>query len=154
MTTPTGDEHIQPDLVPRQRGALFWVTVVAGWLLIAWGLRGALMHHVDTRPAELARFVVGSALVHDLVFAPLVLAGGVAIARVVPATWRAPTQAALIISGTLALFAYPEVRGFAHKLNNPTSLPHNYTVNTVLIIFVVCVITAAITAVHRRLKRP
>jgi hypothetical protein len=129
---------------------LFWATAVAGWLLIAWGIRGALHHHIDTRPAEMARFFVGGALIHDLVFAPLVLAAGFLVQRAVSRRWRAYVQGALIICGTVALFAYPEVRGYAHALNNPTSLPHNYTVNLAIVIALVCASTAILAAVRGR----
>lgn len=135
------------------RGALFWISAVAGWALIGWGLRGALHHHVDTRPASLTRFFIGGALIHDLVFAPVVLAGGVALARLVRGPARAPVQAALLISGTVVLFSYPEIRGFAHGLHNPTSLPHNYTANTAIVVGVVWVGVLAVAIVRRRVRR-
>ena len=43
---------------PR-RGPLFWASAAAGWALILWGVRGALHHRIDTRPAQLARFLLG-----------------------------------------------------------------------------------------------
>ena len=57
----------------RRVGPLFWISAAAGWLVIGWGLRGIFQHSLDTRPANLARFVVGGALLHDLIVAPLVL---------------------------------------------------------------------------------
>jgi hypothetical protein len=144
VSVPAG-EH-----VPARRGVLFWVTAAIGWAFIGWGVRGALVHHIDTRPDELARFFVGSAVIHDLVFAPLVLAGGVMVSRLVRPRWRAPVQAALLIAGTLALFAYPEVRGFAHRLHNPTSLPHNYAANLAVVVGAVCLGTAVIALARRR----
>ena len=134
--------------VPR-RGPLFWGSAVAGWALIGWGVRGALHHRIDTRPGQLARFLLGGALAHDLILAPLVLLVGVALARAVPGRWRAPVQAALFISGTMVLFSYPEVRGYAHVLRNPTSLPHDYAANLVVVVGVVIAGTAAV-AIGRR----
>jgi hypothetical protein len=139
---------------PARRGLLFWSSAAIGWVLIGWGIRGALIHHIDTRPPELARFFVGGALVHDLLFAPIVMAGGLLVARIVPARWRAAVQAALLVSGTFALFAYPEVRGFAHRLRNPTSLPYNYGANLVIVIAVICLLSSAVTVVHHRRSRP
>jgi len=43
---------------PR-RGWLFWGSAAAGWAVILWGVRGALHHHVDTRPGQLVRFLLG-----------------------------------------------------------------------------------------------
>ena len=129
--------------VPR-RGPLFWGSAAAGWALIGWGLRGALHHRIDTRPGQLARFLLGGALAHDLLLAPLVLLAGVALSRAVRGRWRAPVQAALFISGTLALFTYPELRGYAHALHNPTSLPHNYTADLFVVLGAVVVGTVAV----------
>jgi hypothetical protein len=115
----------------------FWLTAAVGWAIIAYGLRGMFHHRIDTRPADLARFTVGGALLHDLIFAPVVLAVGLLIARAVTGRSRAIVQAALFVSGCLALFSYPVVRGFGHAAHNPSSLPHNYTANLAIVIGVV-----------------
>ena len=139
---PPPEPHPRPD----HRGAGFWLSAAAGWALIGWGVRGAVDHRLDTRPPDLARFFVAGVAVHDLLFAPLVLVAGVAVGRLAPRRWRSHVQGALIVSGVLALFAYPEVRGFAHGLNNPTSLPHNYAANLILVVATVW-LGAAVMAV-------
>ena len=132
------------ETLPPRRGRLFWITAALGWAVIGWGLRGALIHHIDTRPDELARYFIGSALVHDLLFAPVYVSPAV-YAR--PFVERLP---GLVNSrGTLVLFAYPEVRGFAHALHNPTSLPHNYAANLALVLALVVAGIAVGTAVTR-----
>ena len=131
---------------PR-RGVLFWASTAAGWSLILWGVRGALHHRIDTRPGQLARFLVGGALAHDLVLAPLVLLAGTALARTVKGRWRAPVQTALFISGTLLLFTYPALRGYARVLHNPTSLPYDYATNLALVVGAVLAGTAAVAIV-------
>jgi len=137
----------------EDRGALFWLSAAAGWALIAWGVRGALHHHIDTRPPEMARFFIGGVVLHDLVFAPLVLAAGFVAGRAVKGRWRAPVQAALFISGCAALFAWPEVRDYARILHNPSSLPHNYTANLLIVCGVACVGTALVSVVVVRIRR-
>jgi hypothetical protein len=132
----------------RYRGAAFWISSVAGWAIIGWGLRGVLHHQIDTRPAELLRFFTVGVLTHDLLFAPLVLAAGLAVARAVPGRWRALVQAGLIISGVVALFAYPEVRGYARVLHNPTSLPHNYAAHLAAVVTAVAGATALLGGVQ------
>jgi hypothetical protein len=122
---------------------------MAGWALILWGVRGALHHRVDTRPGQLARFLVGGALAHDLVLAPAVLLIGVLVARTISGRWRAPLQSALIISGTLILFTWPEVRGYGRILRNSTSLPHDYAVNLAVVVAGVAVIVVAVAVVAR-----
>ncbi len=140
-----------PTPVTHRTGPLFWITAVAGWAIIGYGGRGLFQHHVDTRPANLARFVVSGLVLHDLIFAPLVLAAGVAVARTVPGRYRAQVQAAIFISGCLALFSYPLVRGYGHAAHNPSSLPHNYAANLALLLGLVW--AAATVVVLVRLRR-
>ena len=137
---------------------LFWLSAAVGWAIIAYGLRGLFHHHVDTRPANLARFVVGGALVHDLVFAPLVLVAGVLVARAFRGSTRSWVQAGLLISGCLVLFSYPLVRDYAKVLHNPSSLPHDYSANlaiTVGVVWAIVVVGAlAVAALRRRRAAP
>jgi hypothetical protein len=100
---------------------------------MAWGIRGIFVHRVDTRPPDLARFFVGGIIAHDLVFAPLVVAAGLALRRVAPPRVRAPAQAAAFLAGVTFLFAYPGIRRYARVLHNPTSLPHHYLANAALV---------------------
>lgn len=133
-------------------GVRFWVTAAAGWLVIAFGIRGALLHHVDTRPRDLVTFVVGGALLHDLVFAPLVVGAGVLVGRLVPGRGRAPVQVALIVGGIVALFAYPLVRGFGRATGNPTSLPHDYATNLAVVVGIVWLAVGSGALLHRSLN--
>jgi hypothetical protein len=132
-----------PGGIVRHRGAAFWIGTAAGWALIAWGVRGVFLHRVDTRPGQLLRFFVTGLAGHDLLFAPVILGAGILIARVVPARWRSTLQAALVVAGTGVLYAYPLVRGYGHALNNPTSLPRNYTAGLAIVVTVVGVVAAA-----------
>lgn len=131
----------------------FWISAAIGWAIIAYGLRGLFHHHVDTRPPNLGLFVIGGDVVHDLLFAPVVLLIGVAVARVAPRRWRSGVQAALIISGCLMLFAYPLVRDYARVIHNPSSLPHNYTANLTIVIGAVWVVTLAVFVFRARAGR-
>src|SRR5581483_6136234 len=98
---------------------------------------------------------IGGALVHDLLLAPLVTLLGVAVSRAVPASIRAVVQAALIISGVVLLFSWPLVRGYAHILHNPSSLPRNYTASVGIVLGAVWAVAAvlAIAAVRRGRQR-
>ncbi len=146
--SPATLEPAQDD--DRRAGPLFWISAAAGWAVIAWGLRGIFQHSLDTRPANLARFVVGGALLHDLVVAPLVILAGVLIARAVPGRSRAVVQGALAVSGIVALFSYPLVRAYGLAANNPTSLPHNYTANLLIVLGVVWAVAAGLIIARLR----
>ncbi|HVL04776.1 MAG TPA: hypothetical protein VM388_02230 [Acidimicrobiales bacterium] len=136
---------------PRPAGPRFWITAAAGWALIGWGVYGIVSNSLDTRPADLARFVVGGALLHDLLVAPLAIVAGVLVARAVPTPARAPVQAALAVSAIVALFAWPLVRAYGLAAGNPTSLPHNYGRNLLVVLGVVWAVAGG--AVILRLKR-
>jgi hypothetical protein len=137
--------------VTRGERLRFWISAAVGWAVIVWGVIGIFSNSLDTRPANLATFVVGGALLHDLVVAPLVVLVGVLIARAAPAPARGPVQAALAVSAIIAVFAYPLVRGYGLAANNPTSLPHNYGLNLIVVLGVVWAVAAG--AVVMRLKR-
>lgn len=141
------------------RGTAFWVSAAAGWALIAWGFAGVARHQVDTRPADLARFVAGGLLVHDLVLVPTTLLAALVVVWVVPRRWRRWVQAALVVAAPLALFAYPLVRGFGRIPTNPTALPHDYATNLAWVVAVVVTAVAVVSAVmacrvRARLRAP
>jgi hypothetical protein len=127
---------------PRPAGARFWISAGVGWAAITWGVVNIFRHSLDTRPANLAKFVVGGALLHDLLVAPLVIVAGVLVARSVPARARGPVQAALAVSGIVALFSWPLVRAYGLAAHNPTSLPHNYGWNLLIVLGVVWAVAA------------
>jgi hypothetical protein len=134
----------------HKAGPGFWVSAAIGWVVIGIGLRGIFEKHVDTRPGQLARFVVGGALVHDLFVAPLVILAAVLVARAVPGRARPFVQAALVVTAVVALFAYPLVRAYGLATNNPTSLPHNYAANLLVVLGLVWATAAALA--FRRLR--
>ena len=61
--------------------------------------------------------------------------------------------AALFVTGALALFSYPLVRAYGLAANNPTSLPHNYTLNLAVVLGVVWAVAAAVLVVRLRPRR-
>ena len=142
-----------PEAERHRLGPRFWLTALAGWSIIAIGLRGILSNPIDTRPPELARFVVGGALLHDLVVAPLVLVLAAGLAKVVPGRARPVVQAALVATAALALFSYPLVRGYGRAAGNPTSLPHDYALNLTIVLGVVWAVAAVALLLRMRNSR-
>lgn len=140
-----------PDERAKSGAKLFWLSAIAGWAVIAYGIRGLFHHHVDTNPSDLAWFVVGGALLHDLLVAPLLLIAGVVVARAVRGRVRAIVQAALIVSGALALFSYPLIRGYGNAVHNPSALPHNYAAGLAIVLATVWAVASilAVVAIRR-----
>lgn len=137
----------------RRHGARFWLSAATGWLVIGIGLRGVFQHTIDTRPASLARFVVGGALLHDLVVAPLVLLVAFGVTRTVPRRARPVIQAAIVITAVVALFSYPLVRAYGRATHNPTSLPHNYALNLTIVLSAVWAIAGIFILLRTRRLR-
>jgi hypothetical protein len=103
-----------------------WIGLILGGPVIAFGIAGAVNDADRTHPAELARWVLGAALAHDLVFAPLVLASGWTLARIKRGRRPRSVHWALATSVVLALFAWPFVRGYGRSATVPSLLPRNY----------------------------
>jgi hypothetical protein len=112
-----------PDTTSR-RGLV--VGLVLGVPLVAYGGRGALVDGARTHPAELARWVVGAAIVNDLVLIPLVLAVGWAAHRFTPARLWPAIRAGLVTTAVLTLVAWPFVRGYGRDPANPSLLSRDY----------------------------
>jgi amino acid transporter len=94
--------------------------------VIAVGVRGLLENANRTHPPDWALWFVGADIVHDALFAPAIVAAGVAVTKLVPGSVRRHVQAALIMSGTVSLLVIPILRGYGRRPHNPSHLPRNY----------------------------
>ncbi len=136
--------HRRPAAPPRTtHGAGFWAAVVAGVAIAAYGVKGYFDTYPDlTRRLSLARWIIGVDLVHDLLFAPLVLVGGIVVRRIVPARALAPVQGALMASGIVLLIAWRPLHASAAYKHNATAQPLNYTTATLTVLGVIWTIGA------------
>jgi hypothetical protein len=95
------------------------------------GLYGAylLLSRQDQDQLVSAALWLGAGVVlHDFVLAPLVLGVVYLGARVVPAGYRAPAVAGLVVLVTVTLFAIPVLGGFGERPDNDTLLNRSYGV--------------------------
>ena len=80
-----------------------------GLAALAWG--GVLFaeYALPLRPDVFGAvgYLVGGPLVNDGVIAPLTAVFGVVLGRVVPRPWKAPVVAGTVITGVLAIVAFP-----------------------------------------------
>jgi hypothetical protein len=148
-----GRDHRLPDTTSR---AGLVAGLVLGLPLVAVGLRGALVNADRTHPAELAAWVVGSAVVHDVVVVPAVVAVGWLGRRVVPAPAWPAVRAGLAAAGVLAVVAWPFVRGYGRDPANPSLLPRDYGAGLAAGLAAIALATAAasLVAVLRARRRP
>lgn len=129
-----------------KRSRTFWPMMIAGMALSAYGLAGLLG---DVRVGDVMSWLTyfgGGLLLHDLVWAPLVALGSVALVRVLPARVRPILQGALIVSATVLLVAYPVVSGGGRLPNNPSLLPLDYPRNLVVVLLAVWVVAGLLIA--------
>lgn len=152
MTAPV--EHPVQPVERRTGGKLFWAGVVVGWALIAIGIRGLLSQDEASNPAYVARVIVGAALVHDLILAPLVCALAVLLGRLFEPPVRALVQGGLLASALVSLYSYPFVRGYGRTPTNPSALPLNYGRGLAIVLAAIWVVVACLAAWQLRRSRP
>ncbi|MEP6624240.1 MAG: hypothetical protein ABJC79_07340 [Acidimicrobiia bacterium] len=129
MTMTGGDER---------GGAAFWIAFIIGAGIMAFGIRGAVLQLKGSAP-DVAKWVIGADLVHDLVLAPIAVAVGWTVNRVVPARWRTPVQVGLVATGITLLLGWPGWRGYGRHLvpDNPSVQPLDYTTAILTVLAVI-----------------
>ena len=144
----------------RDGGRVFWIMTAIGWTVMAGAVVGAVADRRDAQPTVLARWLVGGALLHDLLWLPIVAVIGAVLARAgrsgrVPA----PVRWAIATSAVLVLIAWPFVRGYGRNRGNPSLLPRNYAHGLVAYLLLTWVLAGLALAVgrwraRRRATRP
>jgi hypothetical protein len=134
-----------------QRGLLLGLAL--GLPIVAFGVRGVLVDADRTHPAELARWIVGSAVATDLLLVPGAVAVGAVARRFAPRSWWPTLRAALMVTGSLVLVAWPFVRGYGRDPANPSLLPRDYVGGLALAVAAGWVIAAAVRSAHRAARR-
>jgi hypothetical protein len=132
---------------------VFWPLALIGVAIIGFGVYGLLENSDRTHPHQWARWFFGSAIAHDFVLAPVVAGVGILVARHVPARHRAVVQGALISSGIVLLFAYPFVRGFGRRPDDPSTLPNNYAAGLLWILGLIWMVAGCLALRNHRRRR-
>ena len=120
---------------------------------MAVGVVSALGNSDDANPAALVRLVVGFDLLHDLVFAPLLLLGAWLITRFVPAPAQGPCRAAGALTVLIVLFSRPLVAGYGRRPRNSSTLPFDYGRTVLLLLAAVWAVAALVIAMRVRRRR-
>ncbi len=141
--TPTGETHRRA----------FLAGVIVGLPTMAVGAAYALAHERQTRPLELSRWVVGSDLVHDLAFAPIMVAIAWAVNRLAPRWLRTPAIWAIATTIMLSLFAWPFIRGYGRNPGVPSLLNRNYAAGLAWYVAAVWTVAAGWALVRFRSSR-
>jgi hypothetical protein len=130
----------------RDGGRRFWIATAVGWTIIAGAIAGAVADRRDAQPLQLVRWVIGGALVHDLVWLPVVALAGMALSRVARGrlpraiAWAAATSAVLVV------VAWPFVRGYGRQRDHPSLLPRDHATGLAVYVAVIWIVALGITA--------
>ncbi len=111
------------DVVDHRPGPLAWSVIVLGWVVIAVAVLGAVGDERLGGIGSWATWIVGAALVHDLVVLPSVVLVGWLLTRWVPPAWRVPLRTALVMSAVLAATVWPIARRWGARPDNPSIVP-------------------------------
>ena len=143
----TGDE----DGTTSRRGLL--IGLALGLPVMAYAVRGSFVDRDLTHPTELARWIVGLAVLHDLVLVPVVLILGVGLRRLVPTASWPPVRTALLTTAVLVAVGWPFVRGYGRNPSVPSLLPRNYATGLAAAVGVVWLVAAGWSALRLRRAR-
>ena len=84
MTTP--DVVPADHTAPERPGPGFWIGLIIGGAVMAFGIRGVVTDFGRTQSVNLALWVIGADILHDLLIAPIAIGIGWTVARVGPRT--------------------------------------------------------------------
>jgi hypothetical protein len=99
---------------------------------------------------NLATWLVTGVVLHDLVLAPLVIVLVLVGARMLPTTWRGPAAGALVVLGSVSLWAIPVLGRFGARADNSTLLNRPYWTGWALIAAITLLTTAATILIRTR----
>ena len=135
-------------------GVLFWASAAIGVGMIAIGVAGVLRDQDATVPRNLALWLFGSGIVHDVVVIPLAVLLGWATGRVLPRYAWTPVRLGLAWSALISIMFWPAVRGWGVREGNPSLFPLDYARNLTVTLVVTWLLVGLAIILNRRRVRP
>jgi hypothetical protein len=128
-----------------------WLFLVPGLAAVGYGAHGLLTAGGRVPLDSWLTWFVGSALLNDLVLAPLWIGLGWLSARLLPRAARPAVVVGAAVTGVLTLVALPFVLGYGADPANGSFLPRDYGRNLLLVAAAVWVLAVgwAVLAVRR-----
>jgi hypothetical protein len=128
-----------------------WLFLLPGLAAVVYGAHGLLTAGRRVPLGSWLTWFIGSALLNDLVIAPVWIGLGWLSARLLPRAARPAVAVGAAVSGVLTLVALPVVLGRGADPANPSFLPRNYGLTLLVLVLVVWALTAvaALLAVRR-----
>jgi hypothetical protein len=128
-----------------------WLFLLPGLAAVVYGGHGLLTAGRRVPLDSWLTWFLGSALLNDLVVAPVWIGLGWLSARLLPRAARPAVVVGAAVSGALALVALPFALGEGADPLNPSFLPRDYGRTLLVLVLVVWALTAvaAVLAVRR-----
>jgi hypothetical protein len=130
-----------------------WLFLPPGVAAVLYGVYGLLTAGSRVPLGSWLTWFVGSALLHDLVIAPIWIGLGWLAVRVLPAAARPAAVVGAAVAGLLAVMALPFVLGVGEDPANPSFLPRDYGRNLLLVdvgVLVAAAVWATVATRHAR----
>ena len=154
-----GSEHFStttedaPHTPEAPKGIVFWLALLVGWSIIAFGLLKLFGNSAQNRPAYTFSLLLGLNIVHDLLVPPVACAVGYFVSRFAPAAIRAQIGFGLFASALIVVVGFVPFRGYGRRPDNPTVLPLDYTTALLTVLGVVWATVALLIAVRQLRNR-
>ena len=122
----------------------------AGGLLTAYGVWLLLSRQDRERNLDVALWLAGGVLVHDVLLGSVVIVVSLLATRLLPAVARPAAGAGLVVLGSLTLLAVPFLGGFGRENapDNPTLLDRDYTAGYLVLVATVIIVVVLPVLLH------
>ena len=122
----------------------------AGGLLTAYGVWLLLPRQDLERNLDVALWLAGGVLVHDVLLGSVVIVVSLLATRLLPAVARPAAGAGLVVLGSLTLLAVPFLGGFGRENapDNPTLLDRDYTAGYLVLVATVIIVVVLPVLLH------
>jgi hypothetical protein len=120
-----------------------WLLGGLGVLMLGYGIWRIVQFSDATRPRHLGGWLLGALVLHDGVFAWLVVGGGWLLGRFVPGRARAYLQGGLITAGLVAVVAAPLIYRQGKSQPGQALLERDYLANLLVIVACIAAVTGA-----------
>ena len=152
LSTPPPDPRYVSDERRPLHSALTpwwrWLFLVPGLAAVAVGGYGLWTSLSAAALTSWGIWFVGSALLHDLVIAPVWIALGWLATKVLPRPARAPIVVGAALSGSITLVALPFALGFGGDEGATSFATRDFTVTLLVVVGIVLAVSALWAAVR------
>ncbi len=131
-----------------------WLVGSLGLALLGYGIVRIFQFSAATQPRQLGLWLVAALILHDAIFAWLVVGAGWLLARLVPGRARAYLQGGLITAGLVSVVAAPMIYRQGKSQPGQSLLERDYLANLLIIFACIAVGTGAayLVRVRREVK--